>query len=127
MTEDQSNRVHNSERVTSEQKLTVRCRTTITVGKLKNKDYSDIKQSLQTLVSVEYPYAGLRTGGLFLMHVCRLVKTYKVQTMIKQFVLYCVVRSDGAVTLHVCLRGRAASSGPIIHPSDDLRTTLEIS
>jgi len=40
-------------------------------------------------------------------------------------VLYCVVCSDGGVTL--CLRGPAASAGPIIHPSDDLRTTLEFS
>jgi hypothetical protein len=55
----------------------------LTVGKLKNKDYSDIKQSFQALFFVEYPYAGLRIGGLFLMHACLLFKTYKVQTMIK--------------------------------------------
>lgn len=83
MAGDQSNSVQNAERVNYEQKLTVHCCTTITVRKLKNKECSDIKQSFQALVYVEYPYAGLRIGGLFLMHVCLLVKTYKVQTMIK--------------------------------------------
>jgi hypothetical protein len=83
MAGDQNNSVHNAESVTYEQKLTVRCRTTTTVGKLKNKECSDIKQNFQALVSVEYPYTGLRIGGLFLMHVRLLVKTYKVQTRIK--------------------------------------------
>jgi hypothetical protein len=83
MAGDQSNSVHNGESVTSEQKLTVHCRTTITVGKLENKECSDTKKSFQALVSVEYPYAWLKIGGMFLMHVCLLVKTFKVQEFIK--------------------------------------------